>query len=132
MIRRPPRSTLVKTLFPYTTLFRSTHTHNHSQAEERAADCAALGQYHLSKGHSNGLAAARNSLLGSARKSLVMSLLACPLNLQWKIWLAGARLELSGGSLAKARRYVRTYVCTLENSYLFYRQSFGFHTFLSC
>ena len=26
MIRRPPRSTQAKTLFPYTTLFRSTHT----------------------------------------------------------------------------------------------------------
>src|SRR3546814_12932322 len=25
MIRRPPRSTLTDTLFPYTTLFRSTH-----------------------------------------------------------------------------------------------------------
>ena len=29
MIRRPPRSTQAKTLFPYTTLFRSTHTHTH-------------------------------------------------------------------------------------------------------
>ena len=29
MIRRPPRSTQAKTLFPYTTLFRS-HTHTHA------------------------------------------------------------------------------------------------------
>src|SRR6187200_3521383 len=27
MIRRPPRSTLCQTLFPYTTLFRSGHDH---------------------------------------------------------------------------------------------------------
>src|SRR3546814_1834395 len=27
MIRRPPRSTRTDTLFPYTTLFRSAHTH---------------------------------------------------------------------------------------------------------
>src|SRR3546814_6284122 len=27
MIRRPPRSTLTDTLFPYTTLFRSDHQH---------------------------------------------------------------------------------------------------------
>ena len=30
MIRRPPRSTQAKTLFPYTTLFRSHSTHTHS------------------------------------------------------------------------------------------------------
>jgi hypothetical protein len=51
-----------------------------------------------------GLASARDSLLGNARISLVKSLLSCPANLQWKVWLAGARLELSAGSLAKARR----------------------------
>ena len=32
MIRRPPISTQAKTLFPYTTLFRSTHTHTHTHA----------------------------------------------------------------------------------------------------
>ena len=51
-----------------------------------------------------GLPAARDGLLGTARASLVKSLLACPPNLQWKVWLAGARLELSAGSLGKARR----------------------------
>ena len=34
MIRRPPRSTQAKTLFPYTTLFRShTHTQIHTQTD---------------------------------------------------------------------------------------------------
>jgi hypothetical protein len=50
-----------------------------------------------------GLASARNSLLGKARISLIRSLLSSPANLQWKVWLAGARLELSAGSLSKAR-----------------------------
>src|SRR3546814_5275824 len=30
MIRRPPRSTRTDTLFPYTTLFRSSHAYEHS------------------------------------------------------------------------------------------------------
>src|SRR3546814_9698608 len=34
MIRRPPRSTRTDTLFPYTTLFRST-THSRSEADAR-------------------------------------------------------------------------------------------------
>src|SRR3546814_19972097 len=34
MIRRPPRSTRTDTLFPYTTLFRSTVADNHAQAIE--------------------------------------------------------------------------------------------------
>src|SRR5881275_3459992 len=32
MIRRPPRSTLFRTLFPYTTLFRSCHPHCHAHS----------------------------------------------------------------------------------------------------
>ena len=58
-----------------------------------------------------GLASARDSLLGNARISLVKSLLSCPANLQWKVWLAGARLELSAGSLAKARRLLLLSLC---------------------
>lgn len=83
------------------------------QAEERAADSAALGMY--SKAPKScavkGLASARDSLLGNARISLVKSLLSCPANLQWKVWLAGARLELSAGSLAKARRSLLLSLC---------------------
>src|SRR3546814_10370390 len=33
MIRRPPRSTLTDTLFPYTTLFRSSHDQTACQSE---------------------------------------------------------------------------------------------------
>src|SRR3546814_13585043 len=37
MIRRPPRSTRTDTLFPYTTLFRSSQRADHTQQEEYAA-----------------------------------------------------------------------------------------------
>src|SRR3546814_20234635 len=40
MIRRPPRSTLTDTLFPYTTLFRSPKTRNGSWARPRRGCCA--------------------------------------------------------------------------------------------
>ncbi len=71
-----------------------------SQAEERAAEAAALGLHYLS---SLSLYQARNKMYASARVVLVKSLLGCPANLRWKIWLAGSRLELSAGSLHKAR-----------------------------
>src|SRR3546814_16655573 len=38
MIRRPPRSTRTDTLFPYTTLFRSTITHSQTSCCELPAD----------------------------------------------------------------------------------------------
>src|SRR3546814_15608541 len=37
MIRRPPRSTRTDTLFPYTTLFRSTRAHQRAQIVEAQA-----------------------------------------------------------------------------------------------
>src|SRR3546814_1806195 len=43
MIRRPPRSTLADTLFPYTTLFRSPAPHS-----ER---CRELGGYGIGRDH---------------------------------------------------------------------------------
>eukprot|EP00606_Chrysophyceae_sp_TOSAG23-5_P001046 GSChrysophyteH2.ASY1.ANO1.119.1 assembled CDS len=51
----------------------------HSQALSRAADASAFGL-------------------------MTMSILACPLNLRWKIWLVGARLEVSAGRISCARR----------------------------
>src|SRR3546814_2360183 len=36
MIRRPPRSTRTDTLFPYTTLFRSSDGQRHARATDRA------------------------------------------------------------------------------------------------
>src|SRR3546814_21071274 len=39
MIRRPPRSTLTETLFPYTTLFRSEHQAHRHQQRGRYRQC---------------------------------------------------------------------------------------------
>src|SRR3546814_9076685 len=44
MIRRPPRSTRTDTLFPYTTLFRSTIE---AMADDAATFVAALGYEHV-------------------------------------------------------------------------------------
>mmetsp|Transcript_41132 Transcript_41132/g.66247 ORF Transcript_41132/g.66247 Transcript_41132/m.66247 type:complete len:1159 (+) Transcript_41132:364-3840(+) len=42
--------------------------------------------------------------LARARHAYVQSILRCPVNLRWKVWLAGARTELSGGNISKARQ----------------------------
>src|SRR3546814_6299919 len=47
MIRRPPRSTRTDTLFPYTTLFRSSDQGSGSQAFGRVA--GSDGDFHLAK-----------------------------------------------------------------------------------
>src|SRR3546814_7878022 len=55
MIRRPPRSTRTDTLFPYTTLFRSSHTFarhlrepdRRNAREAAAAGCAVRPPFHL-------------------------------------------------------------------------------------
>src|SRR3546814_10700242 len=51
MIRRPPRSTRTDTLFPYTTLFRSTRPAPRSRQDIRAAFAGALRLWHLSRPH---------------------------------------------------------------------------------
>src|SRR3546814_8085959 len=47
MIRLPPRSTRTDTLFPYTTLFRSTHAADDSSIEVRARRTDGYIHYHL-------------------------------------------------------------------------------------
>src|SRR5213076_785777 len=51
MIRRPPRSTRLVTLFPYTTLFRSHHSFGESEniAGEYAEELAARSEEHTSE-----------------------------------------------------------------------------------
>src|SRR3546814_4820900 len=44
MIRRPPRSTRTDTLFPYTTLFRSSPYHHHGERECGADDHEQRGE----------------------------------------------------------------------------------------
>src|SRR3546814_6617881 len=64
MIRRPPRSTLTDTLFPYTTLFRSDRREagpvSRTEAQGRAGQSAALAGL----GRQKGKRLMRNFLLG--------------------------------------------------------------------
>ena len=54
--------------------------------------------------------AERGKLIGwleKARHAYVQSVLRCPINLRWKIWLAGARTELTSGNIEKARQLLQ-------------------------
>src|SRR3546814_3517895 len=59
MIRRPPRSTRTDTLFPYTTLFRSSQING----------CAFCIQYHLNLARKAGQQAAKIDLLAAWREA---------------------------------------------------------------
>src|SRR3546814_2517064 len=54
MIRRPPRSTLTDTLFPYTTLFRSGNLLGRRRAGGRRPDRWRLGERRLRAGSAHG------------------------------------------------------------------------------
>jgi hypothetical protein len=71
------------------------------------------------------LSQARNALMKDTRTAFLRALLTCPANLHWKVWLAGARLELSAGSIAKARRLL----CKAFVTVPFKSRS---HVFLEC
>ncbi|GKY96975.1 hypothetical protein MPSEU_000656400 [Mayamaea pseudoterrestris] len=45
-----------------------------------------------------------NSLLIGARSYFALTIRSCRLNLRWKVWLAGARMELSAGKVSAATR----------------------------
>src|SRR5213595_4184182 len=49
MIRRPPRSTQLRTLFPYTTLFRSRPPPGHQRRRRRPRDRRARSEEHTSE-----------------------------------------------------------------------------------
>src|SRR3546814_3022063 len=55
MIRRPPRSTRTDTLFPYTTLFRSSDVHALASAIERRVSVADFGLGNSSGAELNGV-----------------------------------------------------------------------------
>lgn len=94
-----------------------------AQAEERAADYASYGlcctrlitipstglgiysnYFNLNDNLSSRISSIRNKLYSPSRKSFIRSLLVCPNNLKWKIWLAGCRLELSAGNVITSRQ----------------------------
>lgn len=75
-----------------------------AQTEERAAEIVALAR-HLRTGQ--GLLQCRNDLYSQPRACLAKSLLCCPGNLRWKVFLAGARMELSAGKVGIAKTLLR-------------------------
>ena len=74
-----------------------------AQAEERMVEEAASHLQSISSRLPT-LSAARDALLGESRRAMVRALLACPSNLRWKIWLVGARTEVSAGNMDRARK----------------------------
>ena len=75
-----------------------------AQTEERAVELAALGSHRRT---GTPLWTVRDTLLQSARMCYVRSLLDCPSNLRWKVWLAGARMELSAHRISEVRKLLR-------------------------
>jgi tetratricopeptide (TPR) repeat protein len=75
-----------------------------AQIEERAMEIVALGR-HLSTGKS--LLACRDELSSAARKCYTQSLMTCPANLRWKVYLAGSRLEMAADQIDTAHLLLR-------------------------
>lgn len=48
-----------------------------------------------------------DALLDPARRCFVLSMLSCPSNLRWKIFLAGARMELAAGRVSAVKSLLR-------------------------
>lgn len=82
-----------------------------SQAEENAANITANGIANIAIYRN--IYDERNRLYHDVRISLVRSLLACPMNLKWKVWLAGSRLELSTGLVSRARQLLGLALATV-------------------
>ena len=75
-----------------------------AQTEERAAEIVAMAR-HLSSGKT--LPQCKDELFTHARECFAKSLLSCPGNLRWKVFLAGARMELSAGKVSVAKALLR-------------------------
>ena len=87
------------------------------QIEERAADIVAMARHRRTE---VSIKDARCRLYSTARICYSESLLASPQNLRWKVWLAGARMELSAGRLTIARKLLKkAYEETPEKSRAF-------------
>ena len=93
-----------------------------AQIEERAMEIVTLGQ-HLSTGKS--LTLCRNELSDPARKCYTQSLMTSPANLRWKVYLAGARLELFAGQISTAYTLLR-------QAKLEVPEKSKFHVYLEC
>jgi len=93
-----------------------------AQIEERAATVVAHNQ---ASATSIPFEVCLDGLLASARKCFVLSMLACPSNLRWKIFLAGARMELNAGKFDTVKALLR-------QAHLEVPEKSRYHVFLEC
>ena len=64
----------------------------------------------------SGLDPRLNDGLHRARRALISSVLSCPLNLRWKVWLASARMELGAPDNALVAPEHSTLTCPLQTT----------------
>lgn len=93
-----------------------------AQIEERAMEIVALGR-HISTGKL--LPACRNELASVARKCYTQSLMTCPTNLRWKVYIAGARLEMAANQIDTAHLLLRQAKVEVP-------EKSRYHVFLEC
>ena len=93
-----------------------------AQIEERAAVVIAQSQ---STAMERPFEECLDSLLGPARQCFIFSMLACPSNLRWKIFLAGARMELSTGKIDTVKSLLR-------QAHIEVPEKSRYHVFLEC
>lgn len=93
-----------------------------AQIEERAATVVAQSQ---SVATNTPIEECLDALLDSARKCFVLSMMACPSNLRWKIFLAGARMELNAGK-------IDTVKALLRQAHMEVPEKSRYHVFLEC
>ncbi len=79
-----------------------------AQSEERACEIVSIVKFHTSvtvpSATNKQLSHYRDELFGKVRLLMSNSVLSCPNNLRWKVWLLASRIEVSSGHLSKARK----------------------------
>jgi hypothetical protein len=93
-----------------------------AQIEERAASVVAQSQ---ALATNTPVEVCLDALLHTSRQCFILSMLACPSNLRWKIFLAGARMELSAGK-------IETVKSLLRQAHIEVPEKSRFHVFLEC
>src|SRR3546814_19946182 len=73
MIRRPPRSTLTDTLFPYTTLFRSLAVVNSNQDRALGSGLSDGSPLHVARKNHVGLGADHLELVDVAERPIIIA-----------------------------------------------------------
>jgi la-related protein 1 len=87
-----------------------------AQIESRAVEFALKGRLWQSQGESEPNAAAiRNKLLAPTREAYAKSLATCPVNLRWKVLLAGARMELEAENVELCRKLLRDAIASTHS-----------------